>query len=64
MKLAITMAAVGFVGTLVFLGGYVIFPIAINIDSPWPLIIGVCFFIVFAIGMTRLRRYIRKNSRR
>ncbi len=65
MKLAIILAAIGFVGTLLSLGAYVIFPIAITIDSLWPFIIGVGFFILFAFMMHRIRKELdRKRKRR
>ena len=65
MKLGIILAVTGFLGTVLTLSAYVIFPIAVSLaETPWPLVIGVCFFIVFVFGMRRVRKNLKQRRLR
>ncbi len=62
MKLAITLLLVGLAGTVLMLGA------AVNIGNwdlyttPWPLAVGIAFFMVFLYGYYRFRRALRKRN--
>ncbi len=65
MRLGIVLAVIGFAGVLVTLSGFAIFPVALELaETPWPFIAGVGFFIIFALGMYRVRRALKEKRRR
>jgi uncharacterized membrane protein len=61
MKLGITLVVIGLAGTVLFfaaaadIGNWHLYS-----SSPWPLIGGLIFFIVFLIGMYYFRKAMRK----
>ncbi|OGO07280.1 MAG: hypothetical protein A2Y92_00635 [Chloroflexi bacterium RBG_13_57_8] len=63
MKLGITLLIIGLAGTVLFLAGAVeIGNAELYGSSPWPLVGGIIFFIVFLIGLYRFRKVVRKKS--
>jgi len=61
MKLGIVLAVIGLAGVVLLLAGAVDFGNAdIYARNPWLLAAGLAFFIVFLIGIYRLRKKIKK----
>lgn len=64
MKLSLILLVVGLAGTLFFLAPAVQVSNWDLYSNPWLIVLGVVFFIVFLVGMVRLRRAIRRNAAR
>ena len=62
MVLNILLTAVGLAGTLLFLAPAVQVSDWDLYSNPWLIVLGVVFFIVFLIGIVRVRKEVRRRA--
>jgi hypothetical protein len=61
MKLGITLLIIGLAGTVLFFGAAIEFGNAsLYTSSPWPLVAGGVFFVIFLFGLYRFRKGMKK----
>jgi uncharacterized membrane protein len=61
MKLGITLLIIGLAGTVLFLGAAAqVGNWDLYSSSPWPIVAGLVFFVVFLIGLYYFKKAMRK----
>ena len=62
MKLGIALLVIGLAGTVLMLGAAADVGNWDLYATPWPLVIGIAFFIVFLFGYYRVRKAVRRRN--